>query len=176
MLGLAAVPALILFLGFRFYLPESPRWLALQGHTEKALSVLKSLRDSDAEAVEELNGILQSVELHQRNGNTDYGNTDHVRTNGASVDANNDTCSDSQETETVEYGSTSRADALMSVLPNVHQPESASGHFCRMVSDKPTRRALVLGCGLMIVQQFCGINTYVLFCYGIAFTYPESSI
>jgi SP family galactose:H+ symporter-like MFS transporter len=43
MLGLAAVPGLILGLGM-IYLPESPRWLAKHGQTEKALKILGRIR------------------------------------------------------------------------------------------------------------------------------------
>jgi len=43
MLGLAAVPGLILGLGM-IYLPESPRWLAKHGQTEKALAILGRIR------------------------------------------------------------------------------------------------------------------------------------
>ena len=50
MLGLAAVPGLILGLGM-LYLPESPRWLAKHGQTEKALKILSRIRgDSDVSA------------------------------------------------------------------------------------------------------------------------------
>jgi len=43
MLGLAAIPGLILGLGM-LYLPESPRWLAKHGRTEKALEILTRIR------------------------------------------------------------------------------------------------------------------------------------
>lgn len=42
MLGIAAVPALI-GLGFRFIMPESPRWLVLKGKYDKAVASLKRL-------------------------------------------------------------------------------------------------------------------------------------
>jgi MFS transporter, SP family, galactose:H+ symporter len=49
MLGLAAVPGLLLGLGM-LYLPESPRWLARHGHTEKALKILTRIRGNDVTA------------------------------------------------------------------------------------------------------------------------------
>ncbi|MHB8396461.1 MAG: sugar porter family MFS transporter [Thermoplasmataceae archaeon] len=42
MLGIAAVPSII-GLGFRFVMPESPRWLVLKGKYEKAVESLKRL-------------------------------------------------------------------------------------------------------------------------------------
>jgi len=60
MLGLAAVPSLVMFVGFLF-LPESPRWLAMNGSVKKASDVLKSLRDSDEEAIIELKEIVDAL-------------------------------------------------------------------------------------------------------------------
>src|SRR5277367_923130 len=45
MLGLAAVPGLMLGLGM-IYLPESPRWLAKHGQTEKARAILTRIREN----------------------------------------------------------------------------------------------------------------------------------
>lgn len=49
MLGLGAVPGLILFLGMLF-LPESPRWLAGRNRTEEARRALAAMREGDVEA------------------------------------------------------------------------------------------------------------------------------
>lgn len=46
MLGFAALPAIILFLGTLF-LPESPRWLLSKGKENKAFEILKNLRKRD---------------------------------------------------------------------------------------------------------------------------------
>ncbi|XP_041349826.1 proton myo-inositol cotransporter-like [Gigantopelta aegis] len=43
MLGLGSIPAFIQFAGFMF-MPESPRWLIIQGKEEKARRVLQSMR------------------------------------------------------------------------------------------------------------------------------------
>lgn len=43
MVGLAALPAAIQFIGF-LYLPESPRWLIESGHVDKAVMSLRKLR------------------------------------------------------------------------------------------------------------------------------------
>jgi SP family galactose:H+ symporter-like MFS transporter len=59
MLGLAAVPGIILGLGM-LYLPESPRWLAKHGQTEKALKILSRIRGTSNVAAEfqEIQGAL----------------------------------------------------------------------------------------------------------------------
>lgn len=59
MLGLAAVPGLILGLGM-LYLPESPRWLAKHGQTEKALKILSRIRGTSnvASEFQEIQGTL----------------------------------------------------------------------------------------------------------------------
>ena len=46
MLGLEALPAALYFL-FMFSVPESPRWLVLQGETEKARSILRRISPAD---------------------------------------------------------------------------------------------------------------------------------
>lgn len=53
-LGIAALPALAFFL-LLFTIPQSARWLAVQGRTAEALKVLQQLGTSDAER--ELHGI-----------------------------------------------------------------------------------------------------------------------
>lgn len=59
MLSLEAVPALFYF-GLLFLVPESPRWLAMQGEKEKAISVLRKFRDTDS-AEEELGQLLENT-------------------------------------------------------------------------------------------------------------------
>jgi MFS family permease len=145
MLGLAVIPGLIMFYGF-WNLPESPRWLALQGRSELALQVLTTLRESDQEAEDEVKEILQSVASHSSNVSVFELDDDNIAAN------------DDHDEIGREYGT---------VSPAVHLPvveQEGNGVMTRtiqMISDKPTRRALILGCGLMVVQQCSGINTYV---------------
>jgi SP family galactose:H+ symporter-like MFS transporter len=66
MLGLAAVPGLLLGLGM-LYLPESPRWLARHGHNEKALKILSRIRGNSDVSVE-LKEIQDSLSASGQQG------------------------------------------------------------------------------------------------------------
>jgi SP family galactose:H+ symporter-like MFS transporter len=66
MLGLAAVPGMILGTGMLF-LPESPRWLAKYLHPEAARAVLMRIRDK-SQVESELSEILDSVTKAEEKG------------------------------------------------------------------------------------------------------------
>lgn len=102
MLGLAAVPGVIQFLGF-FYLPESPRWLAMQGYEEEARRVLMRIRGHD-DVEEEMKEIRES-EANKEEGV-----------------------------------------AISKIFTTPH-----------------VRKALLIGCGLQLFQQLCGINTVIYY-------------
>lgn len=145
MLGLAMVPSLIMFFGF-LSLPESPRWLAQKGRKEQAARVLRSLRESDQDADDELVEILDSIP------------TD--------TDSNAEDDEKEEEDETaLEYGSSGGLEVIGP--PKNRLNESVVHRFIDMVTDPPTRRALVLGCGLMVIQQFSGVNTIMYYASSI---------
>ena len=60
MLAIVAVPAAMMAIGV-YFLPESPRWLALAGFKEQAMNVLRKLRSSEEEVKWELGEIENSV-------------------------------------------------------------------------------------------------------------------
>ncbi|HEY3929079.1 MAG TPA: sugar porter family MFS transporter [Candidatus Koribacter sp.] len=62
MLGIAALPAL-LFLFMLFFIPRSPRWLAMQNNTTEALDVLRLTGHPDPEG--ELHEIVNSIHLER---------------------------------------------------------------------------------------------------------------
>ena len=65
MLGVIAIPALLMFLGMLF-LPESPRWLVLKNRLPQARGVLQRLASSHEEAEHELNEIENSLKVEQK--------------------------------------------------------------------------------------------------------------
>ena len=65
MLGMIAFPALVMFFGVLF-LPESPRWLVLNGMKEKASAVFKKLHLDEAEIAAEIREIEESTKIPQK--------------------------------------------------------------------------------------------------------------
>lgn len=64
MLGITAIPAVLLFIGVTF-LPESPRWLASKNRSNDAKAILLKLRKSETEAIQELEDIFNSLKVKQ---------------------------------------------------------------------------------------------------------------
>lgn len=157
MLGIAAIPSVIMLYGFMFHLPESPRWLAMQTHDgesnkAQALTVLKSLRETDEEAENELRDILDSMR-------------DETGANEQSNQEDPNVSVESDEGNTIDDNVVGPSSLESSA--SVTRPASFVERFVDMVRDGPTRRALILGCGLMVVQQCSGINTVMYYAASI---------
>jgi len=186
MLGLAAVPSIIMFIGFQ-YMPESPRWLVMKGRNQEAKTVLMSIRDSDSEANDELDEIIQvcllmgatsagtpiggsSNESPRSSSNIfDYGNGDSDGGNSSSSSSGND--EGALELHLVAHENSpephNRHNREEDFNSSARNDTSFLGQVKEMLSDQPTRRALKLGCGMMVLQQLSGINTVMYYAASI---------
>jgi len=183
MLGLAALPSAIMFVGF-LYMPESPRWLVMEGRDMEALAVLKSVRESADEANEELQEIVNVCSMMAGNNEgaaNSSSNGEAFSDLDAAFDYGDDDNDDNLEMEynPLSY-SKSRINAATlpsssssSSLHSSDGPEESSssssflGQVKQMVKHHPTRRALKLGCGIMVLQQLSGINTVMYYAASI---------
>ena len=171
MLGLAAVPSLIMFIGF-LNLPESPRWLASKGKYKEATQVLRELRKSDNDVKLEMIEIVKSTTSSNDNNGRDNDN-DSQGSNESKKSA-----SSPEDNKYRDYGSdtslesqdSNRSDDQLANAENKNKTTNDQNFFRRvyeMLTHAPTRRALILGCGLMAVQQFAGINTVMYYAASI---------
>lgn len=68
MLGLELLPALLYFIGL-FFVPSSPRWLVMKGHTDQALAVMQQFTDVD-DAKKQVKEAVKALDLghHKEQG------------------------------------------------------------------------------------------------------------
>lgn len=191
MLGLGAIPSIIMFIGFQFYLPESPRWLIMSttNQTNDALIILKTIRETDQDAIDEINEILLSIGKQKlpieedtissliNNNENDINNNKHELGEVNAYDSKRDVIqnlnddndisiqqnvSSSYSSDNLQIPNTNDFDNDDDIMINdgiINNDTSTLVRFRSMLSDIPTRRALTLGCGLMIIQQWSGVNT-----------------
>lgn len=72
MLGLAALPALVQFVGF-LYMPESPRWFVEHERRDEALAALVRIRASESEASAELARMEDARNMEPNAGRQERG-------------------------------------------------------------------------------------------------------
>jgi len=84
MLGIISIPAALMFLGVLF-LPESPRWLFLKGHKEKAVSVFERMHLPGDEISREVNDIEESLRVKQNGFSMLLENSDFRRAIGLGI-------------------------------------------------------------------------------------------
>ncbi|TKS90990.1 Proton myo-inositol cotransporter [Collichthys lucidus] len=155
MLGLSVLPAVLQFIGFLF-LPESPRWLIQCGLTQKARRVLSQIRGNQ-NIDEEYDSIKNSIDEEDGGGGHSSQQTRwrSLNLSGAQI--------------TLCFYTDTHLETLMSPITllfdkMVSQVLAANGPVIwRMLSYPPTRRALLVGCGLQMFQQLSGINTVMYY-------------
>eukprot|EP00978_Attheya_sp_CCMP212_P030629 scaffold113397_cov62-Attheya_sp.AAC.2 len=142
MLGLGALPSAIMLVGF-LYLPESPRWLVMAGKSGQALDVLRSIRETDQEAHEEMLDIMAASPPPSATFTLqDY---------------------DAVNTSNEDPASPSVTNGYTSAFGKTH----FVGRVGSILGHAPTRRALCIGCGMMALQQLSGINTVMYYAASI---------
>ncbi len=68
MLSLEAIPA-ILYFGLLFFVPESPRWLAMRGESQKAVEIMSKFEGKE-DAKKEFSLVLESIKHEKNKGKT----------------------------------------------------------------------------------------------------------
>ena len=160
MLGLAAVPSIVMFLGFHFCLPESPRWLVAAGRLDEAKQVLRDLRETDAEADEEFHEISNSVQAAKLLDSAFHSmqRQKQCEHRHARLHTSDDVESEITTSCSKNWNNSSDSEVLdISFFDRVKE----------MFGSASTRRALVLGCGLQAIQQLSGINTVMYYAASI---------
>ncbi|KFM78888.1 Proton myo-inositol cotransporter, partial [Stegodyphus mimosarum] len=109
MLGIAAVPAVIQFIGFLF-MPESPRWLIGRNRYDEAMTVLRKVRGPNVNIQAEFDAIKNNCLEVER-----------------------------------------------------EQADDKSGMLKKILKNPSLRTALLVGCGLQMIQQLAGINTVMYY-------------
>lgn len=143
MLGLSVVPAVLQFIGFIF-LPESPRWLLQKGRGQEARQVLSQIRGGQS-IEEEYNTIRTSIEEEEKEAG---GGERFLCENWKNWWPNRR--SKVIQVEILIFNIYLRF-AVVCCLGGLV--------ILRILSHGPTRRALIVGCGLQMFQQLSGINT-----------------
>ncbi|KAH8871768.1 Proton myo-inositol cotransporter [Schistosoma japonicum] len=160
MLGIGGIPSFIQLVAF-INMPESPRWLVQHGQTQKARVALQRIYGESFVTIQIENEIqrmveaLRDVELSE----TSQATSDVVQNSNANID----------EEDCILPGKTSQfsedARNRDNGLPSVSESSCLRSKLTliRMLRLKTTRRALFIGCGLQMFQQFVGINTVMYY-------------
>jgi len=169
MLGLAALPAVVQFVGFWLYIPESPRWLCRQGHVDMGTLALRQLRDAYDVRVE-LGEILDSLRAERDALETEFaagviGGVHEVEGGAATAPPSYR----GQKSEVVSPMSlNSSAGGGGGGLAEGGGPASSGSALLRpplrvMLRKPSIYRPLLVGVILQVTQQLAGINTVMYY-------------
>ncbi len=152
MFGLGAVPSLLFFVGV-WFLPESPRWLYAAGRTNRAAQVLRRL-GSEAYATEIMNDMQRggpaglSFEATAERG-PERAAAQGVERGAPRLHAIKQTSGETLSRE-------APAEPLSRTAARTHSSASRPG--IRVLFEPTVLPAVLIGIGLAVFQQFCGIN------------------
>ena len=158
MLGFAGIPSLIQFVGF-FFMPESPRYLCLQGKEDLALDVLTKIYGDPHRATEEVKSIKESFTQNKQkvtaNGTANGHANGHANGNSNGYPKKNSYDSNNNGFTVIELHKTKESCPMQAE----DQDLNYFGKLWAIMKDPATRHCLILGICLHIGQQFSGINS-----------------
>ena len=150
MLGFAGIPSMIQLVGF-YFMPESPRYLCLQGKDEEALAVMMKIHSDPNRAKEEIESIKASFNKNESKPEV----TANGKSNGYSgkngYEVNNNGFS------VIELHQTKDSQ------PKQDENQGYFRKLWEIMKDPTTRHCLILGICLHIGQQFSGINSIMYY-------------
>ncbi|KAG5452278.1 Proton myo-inositol cotransporter [Clonorchis sinensis] len=162
MLALGGVPSFIQFFGF-LAMPETPRWLVERGRIEDARAVLMRI-DGEQELTSAIEADLQRM-VNAARVDARRNAPNHPFQSSSSPQSNDEVgYSDWQAINTSSSEvQTSEQDA--DSLKTKQNRSSCFQQFTivRILRNPTTRKALFVGCGLQLFQQFVGINTVMYY-------------
>ena len=153
MLGLGAVPACVMLVGFAF-MPESPRWFMNHGRREEATAVLAQLRGLDPASPEvraEIDAMDDGGGGGGRGGRGGGGGGGGGRGGGGGGESGGSGRG---------RGSGVNGRGSAHAIKNAPNERSSLRAVC---ASPALRRALCLGGTLQVVQQLSGINTVMYY-------------
>ena len=168
MLGLGGVPSLLQLVGL-MALPESPRWLLSHGRQQRARDVLLKVRQTaatdaataEARVDEEIQAIVSAIEEEaeaQRLGRLAQARAQtHPAAGDGFAAAGGAAAGGGEQTPAPTPAPTPAQAPTPTLAERWETVKHTAGELYKV------RRQLRLGCGLMVLQQLCGINTIMYY-------------